>query len=326
MEQLTQKNRLLNHDIGLVPDPCSFDLHGVEKGMVKNSVDSMQDLLNLPFCELDLEFSEHPKALWCYQKHERSSCMGETLIHEISILQSLLKNIFLCADISEPPFQYLIWASRHPRIFNLGGDLDALIGLVSRCDRAGLSTYAHACAKIWFANYTNMGLPITTVALVCGDALGGGFESVLSNDIVLVEEGAKLGFPEIAFGLFPSIGAYSALYRRIGSGPTKNLIFTAEFLRGKEIFKLDLAELLAKDGEGEPTLKKYLQHVAKRASVHRSLYAVRRKVEHLTYSEIKAVADLWVETALNLDDRDIARMRRIAKIQSSRFARDGLAA
>jgi DSF synthase len=41
------------------------------------------------------------------------------------------------------------------------------------------------------------------------DALGGGFESLLSFNIIIAERGAKFGFPENIFGLFPGMGTYS---------------------------------------------------------------------------------------------------------------------
>ena len=44
---------------------------------------------------------------------------------------------------------------------------------------------------------------MTTISLVQGDALGGGFESALSSDIIVAEESAQLGLPEILFNLFP---------------------------------------------------------------------------------------------------------------------------
>ena len=60
-----------------------------------------------------------------------------------------------------------------------------------------------------------MDLPILTVALIQGDAVGGGFEAMLTDDIVIAEQGAKFGLPEILFNLFPGMGGYSFLRRKV---------------------------------------------------------------------------------------------------------------
>src|SRR3546814_13167359 len=52
------------------------------------------------------------------------------------------------------------------------------------------------------------------VALVDGDALGGGFELALACQTIVAESGVQMGFPEVLFGLFPGMGAYSLLSQR----------------------------------------------------------------------------------------------------------------
>ena len=49
-----------------------------------------------------------------------------------------------------------------------------------------------------------------------GECLGGGFEAALSSDVIVAEKSARFGFPEILFNLFPGMGAYSFLERKIG--------------------------------------------------------------------------------------------------------------
>ena len=56
-------------------------------------------------------------------------------------------------------------------------------------------------------NYPALNLPMVTIALVQGDALGGGFECALAHDLIIAERSAKLGLPEVLVNLFPGIGA-----------------------------------------------------------------------------------------------------------------------
>ena len=50
-------------------------------------------------------------------------------------------------------------------------------------------------------------LPMPTIALVQGAALGGGCELAIACDLVLAAESAKFGQPEIKLGVFPPIAA-----------------------------------------------------------------------------------------------------------------------
>ena len=45
---------------------------------------------------------------------------------------------------------------------------------------------------------------LTKIVLVQGDALGGGFECALASDVIVAEESAQMGLPEILFNLFPA--------------------------------------------------------------------------------------------------------------------------
>jgi DSF synthase len=60
---------------------------------------------------------------------------------------------------------------------------------------------------------------LKTIALVQGDALGGGFECALSGNVLIAERGAKMGFPEILFNLFPGMGAMTCW--GVGSATSK---------------------------------------------------------------------------------------------------------
>jgi DSF synthase len=56
-----------------------------------------------------------------------------------------------------------------------------------------------------YRRITNFRSPtMTTISLVQGDALGGGFEAALTSDVIIAEESAQMGLPEILFNLFPA--------------------------------------------------------------------------------------------------------------------------
>lgn len=69
-------------------------------------------------------------------------------------------------------------------------------------------------------------VPQPVVASVFGFALGGGFELVLSCDLVVAVEGTKLGLPEARVGLLPAGGGTQLLTRKVGLSRAKELIYT----------------------------------------------------------------------------------------------------
>ncbi len=80
--------------------------------------------------------------------------------------------------------------------------------------------------------------PLTTIALVQGDALGGGFECALSASVLVAEESARLGFPEILFNLFPGMGAYSLLSRKVGRRITERMINGGDIYSGPRCYTI----------------------------------------------------------------------------------------
>jgi enoyl-CoA hydratase/carnithine racemase len=69
-------------------------------------------------------------------------------------------------------------------------------------------------------------VPQPVIASVFGFALGGGFELVLSCDLVVAAEGTKLGLPEARVGLLPAGGGTQLLTRKVGLGRAKEMIYT----------------------------------------------------------------------------------------------------
>jgi enoyl-CoA hydratase/carnithine racemase len=85
-------------------------------------------------------------------------------------------------------------------------------------------------------------LPVPTVAAVHGFALGGGFEFALSCDLVVCDETAMLGLPEVTVGVIPGGGGTQLLARRIGSSRAADLIFTGRRVDVDEAERLGLAD------------------------------------------------------------------------------------
>jgi enoyl-CoA hydratase/carnithine racemase len=85
-------------------------------------------------------------------------------------------------------------------------------------------------------------LPVPTIAAVHGFALGGGLELALSCDLVVCDETAVLGLPEVSVGVIPGGGGTQLLTRRIGSSRAADLVFTARRLDVAEAERIGLVD------------------------------------------------------------------------------------
>ena len=85
-------------------------------------------------------------------------------------------------------------------------------------------------------------LPVPTIAAVHGFALGGGLELALSCDLIVADETAVLGLPEVTVGVIPGGGGTQLLTRRIGSSRAADLVFTGRRLDVDEAERIGLVD------------------------------------------------------------------------------------
>lgn len=90
---------------------------------------------------------------------------------------------------------------------------------------------------------------LVTIAAVRGACLGGGMELALNCDLVVVEEGAKLGLPEIKLACFPPVGI-AVLADRWGPRLAE-LCLTGELLSGADAHAAHLCHHLVGAGHAE---------------------------------------------------------------------------
>ena len=79
-----------------------------------------------------------------------------------------------------------------------------------------------------------------TIGAINGWALGGGTELLLTLDIRLVAQEAKLGLPEINLGLFPGAGGSQRIIRQIPLCQAKELMFTGNQITAEKAVALGL--------------------------------------------------------------------------------------
>jgi DSF synthase len=221
-------------------------------------------------------------------------------------------------EFSDPEegLKYLVLGSRFPGVFNLGGDLELFASFIAAGDREGLIRYGRDCVSILHNNMRRLELPIVTIALVQGDALGGGFEAVLSFNVVVAERGARFGLPEIAFGLFPGMGAHSLLSRKIGLVRAEEMMLSNRLYTAEEMHEMGLVHVLAEPGCGEEAVRAYIAKNGRRQAGHRGIYHASSLADPITLEELNAIVEVWADSALCLSAADLKLMRRLGNAQT----------
>jgi DSF synthase len=213
------------------------------------------------------------------------------------------------------PIEYQVVASGHPGVFNFGGDLALFVMLIKARDRQALLDYARACVVPAWERLCHYDGTATTISLIEGDALGGGFECALTSDILIAEEQARMGFPEILFNLFPGMGAYSILSRRLGAKAAEKMISSGELYSAAELKDLGLIDMVVPKGEGQQAVMDYMIENRKRANGMHGIFRCREFANPVSFEELMRICGAWADAALQLKDRDLRMMQRLVKAQ-----------
>lgn len=269
--------------------------------------------------ELSVRLDTQAEALWCRMKPREAPSYTPALLKDLADLRHTIEAQFQRAERGRPPFRYYVGGSGVPGIFNLGGDLGHFLACIRAGDREALRRYAYECCDLVHWSATGLGVPVVMISLVQGDALGGGFEAVLASDVIVAERSAKFGLPEILFNLFPGMGAYSLLTRRLDGTRAERLITSGKLYSAQEMFDMGLVDVLADDGEGEIAVREWIRSNGRRQPLQCTLRAVRNRVSSFDRKELYDVTDLWVEAAMALEDADLRRIERLRGAQQRRL-------
>ncbi|MEU0469226.1 enoyl-CoA hydratase/isomerase family protein [Amycolatopsis sp. NPDC006131] len=109
------------------------------------------------------------------------------------------------------------------KAFAAGAD----IAFYADADRVSFDAFTQRCNELC-DRIAKCAVPV--VAAVNGLALGGGFELVLSCDVVVAADEASFGLPEVSLGLLPGWGGTQRLTWHVGPNRAKWLVMSGERL------------------------------------------------------------------------------------------------
>ncbi len=273
----------------------------------------------VPLAQIHQEIDEASAALWCFIRADASPHFSSALLHDVATMQAALPRLQAARrEAGQAPLRYYVSGSRIPGVFNLGGDLALFMNAIRADDRQGLRAYARLCIEVAYNIHVAFHLPLITISMVQGEALGGGFEAALSADVIVAERSARFGLPEVLFNLFPGMGAMSFLSRRMDAARAEKMILSGRVYTAAEMEAMGIVDVVAEDGFGEEAVRDYIAHDQRRHNAHYALCQARRRVNPVTFEELSDITDLWVDAALRLTESDLRRMARLVAAQARR--------
>ena len=110
-----------------------------------------------------------------------------------------------------------------------------------------------------------MNIPV--ISAVHGYAVGAGCEVAICADLVVADETAKFGFPEVTVGACITNAGTFLLPRKVGVSRAKRLAFSGEFIDAKEAYRIGLVDELAPPGKVREVAEKLARRIASRAPI-----------------------------------------------------------
>jgi DSF synthase len=292
--------------------------------MLDNGSLVADNLVELPNALVQTAFDPHVSTLWITMATQRSrpQNFSRSLLRTLNeLLAQLDRDEGLWRDGSSTyPVDYAVLSSGHRDYFSVGGDLAHFQDCIHRRDIEALRDYSTLCLDMMYNFATRIPRRTTTIALVQGRALGGGFETALSANYIIAEEHAEFGLPEIMFGLFPCTGALSLLASRVGLRQAEAMVISGRIYSAAELHDLGVVDAVCPTGAGRSAAATFIDEHSKRQKARAAVRKARQRMDPLDYGELTAVVTDWVDTAMRLTDNELRVLDTLIRMQRADMA------
>lgn len=261
--------------------------------------------------QLSAFYEPERRTLWLVTHPKPRPCFTSKLMQEIL-------HVFDAVRL-DPNVDFCVFGSALDGIFNTGGDLDLFASSIRKDQRDDLLKYAYLCVEAVYEAYRGLGRDVIGIALVEGSALGGGFEAALAHQYVFAQRDVRLGFPEIAFNLFPGMGAYSFVARKTNRNLCQQLITSGEAHTAQWCAEQGLVDATFEPGLGVETVRAHIDGLRQKLTGVRAMFRAARRFENLQHDELLDITDDWVDAAFKLTEPELAYMERLVKAQRKRM-------
>lgn len=281
-------------------------------------LDNIASITQLPIVRRQSE--EATRSDWLFMHantlENHHPCFSERLLNDMKREQGRIRKM-LASSGQRDGIHHLVLASDSD-VFNLGGDLSLFAHLIRTGDRGRLLEYAKLCIEVAYNLYRLNENDVHSIAVIQGDALGGGFEAALCCHTIIAEEGAGMGFPEVLFDLFPGMGAYTFLTRRVTPIVAERMMLDARIYPVEELHAMGIVDKVVPKGTGLQAAREHIQRNRRMGNALRSMNAVRHACNPVSLDELLSVTTEWVDAAMRLNERGLKTMERLIRAQRRR--------
>jgi len=282
---------------------------------------AIEGMFQREYRQIEVRFDPEQAVAWTFLKPLGIPCFNPGILEELRAHDGAIEasggRLLYKGDLRQ--IRYYVAASKTENVFNLGGDLALFVQLVKSQDRDELMHYAKLCVDNMHSRVCNYNSSMTTISLVQGEALGGGFETVLSSNVIIAERRSRMGMPEILFNLFPGMGAYSLLGRRLGMKRAEDMIFSGRIYTAEELQEMGVVDFLVEDGTGETAVREYIHRNERHRNGMQAVFSCRQHFQPVTHEEMLNITNVWVDAAMRLEEKDLRLMSRLARSQFRRI-------
>jgi enoyl-CoA hydratase/carnithine racemase len=205
-----------------------------------------------------------------------------------------------CAELAAAPeVRVVVLGAAGERAFSAGADLKERAAMTD----ADIMRQRLAIRDVFGAL---LALPQPVVAAVHGFALGGGCELALSCDLVVADETAVFGLPEVTVGLVPGGGGTQLALRRLGPGRAADLVLTGRKVGIDEAMRFGLVDRRVPARQADRAALDLAGQIAANSPV--AVRAAKRAIRHGWGVSLEAGLDIedaaWRTAALSADRRE----------------------
>ena len=146
----------------------------------------------------------------------------------------------------DPEIWAVVITGAGDKSFCAGADLKA----ISR----GENIFHPEHAEWGFAGYVQHFIDKPIIAAVNGTALGGGTELALASDLVVAQQSARFGLPEVKRGLIAAAGGVFRIVDQLPRKVAMELLVTGDPISADDAARWGLINQVVPDGPGNPAL------------------------------------------------------------------------
>ncbi len=219
-----------------------------------------------------------------------------------------LREVFTAAS-SEPDLACAVVRGAGDKYFAAGGDLRDLANVRTEADARTMATEARAALD------AIREFPVPVVALVNGDALGGGAELAVACDLRVMREGAHIGYIQGRLAITSAWGGSPDLAALVGPARALRMTTRSELIAAATALEWGLADAVAPVDAVEAALKDFIAPMLKQSSaVLRGFKAFARAARRgASYEERRALEQDHFVATWTHDDHWAAAERLLAR-------------